>query len=81
MSGNLFQSSLLFVDKVRSQPCSGAPERVIDRVGSCFIDKHCNRLKRLAREKHSSLLHTFLNYNVIMLYNFFVRDLRIFVIS
>ncbi len=58
------------------------------RVGSSPTSKHQTRLKRLAKDKHSSLLRTFVNYvrkkfcnigpSVIKL---FVRNLPIFVIS
>jgi hypothetical protein len=57
------------VGKARSLPYSGAPERFFNRVGSCFTNRHETRLERLAMDKHSSLLRTFVNYGHKKLYN------------
>ncbi len=57
-----FQPSLRFVGKARNVPYSGAPERCFIRVVSGFTRKHQTELERLARDKHSSLLQTFVNY-------------------
>ncbi len=59
------------------------------QAGSMLTCKHQTRLERLARDKHSSLLRTFVNYgrkSFIILgprnaMKSFVRNLQIFVIS
>jgi hypothetical protein len=38
--GRPFNPTLLFVGKARSLPLGGASERVFNRVGSCFTNKH-----------------------------------------
>ncbi len=43
------------------------------RVGSCLNHKHQTRLERLARDKHSSLLGSFVNYGRKKLYNIDTR--------
>jgi hypothetical protein len=40
VAGKPFQPSLVFVGKARSLPYRGASERLINRVGSCFTNKH-----------------------------------------
>jgi hypothetical protein len=62
-------SLVLFVGKGRSLPYSGAPERFFNRVGSCFTNRHYTKLERLAMDKHSSLLRTFVNYGRKKFYN------------
>jgi hypothetical protein len=57
-----FLASLMFVGKARN------PERFFTRVGSSLANKHKTKLKRLARDKHSSLLQT-VNYECKKLYN------------
>ncbi len=58
-----FKLSLMFVSKARSPPLSGAPERCFTRLPSGFTQKDQIWLERLARDKHSSLLRTFVNYD------------------
>ncbi len=48
----------MFVGKARSLTKSGTHER----EGSCITCEYYIRLERLARDKHSSLIGTFLNY-------------------
>ncbi len=62
VSGKPFQPSLEFVGKARSLSQSGAPERLLNRVGSGLTHKDKTRLERLARDKHSSLLRKSINY-------------------
>ncbi len=57
-----FQTSLLFVGKARSLSQSVTYERFLNRVGSCFTNKHYTRREKLARDKHPSLLRKFVNY-------------------
>jgi len=52
------------VDKARSLPKSGAPDRCFTLEGSGLTLKHLTRLERPAREEHSSLLQTFVNYGL-----------------
>jgi len=52
-----------------SNKMSRAPERFFNRVSSYFINKHWTKLERLARDKHSSLLRTFVNYDRKLFYN------------
>ncbi len=61
--GKLFQPSLMFVGSSKGLPCSGAPERCFTLVGPGLACKHWTRQERLAREKHSSLLQTSINYD------------------
>jgi hypothetical protein len=60
--GTPFQPCLIIVGEARSLTLSGAPERCFTWVGSGITRKYYNRLERLARDKHSSLLHKFANY-------------------
>jgi hypothetical protein len=53
----------MFVGKARSTPKSGALERCFSRVDSSLSHKHQTKVKRLAGDKHSSLLQTFVNYS------------------
>ncbi len=83
--------TLMFVGKARSLPQSGAHERCITLVGSVLNHNNQTRLERPARDQHSSLLRTFVNYGRKKVYNtepwgqcyktFFVRDLQISVLS
>jgi hypothetical protein len=52
----------MFVGKARN------PERFFTRVDSSLAHKHETKLKKLAREKHSSLLQT-VNYGCKKFYN------------
>jgi len=54
-----FQANLMFVSKARS----GVPERCFTRVGSNLTHKHYTKLEKSARDKHSSLSQTFVNYS------------------
>ncbi len=72
--GKHFQTSLLFVGKVRSLPYSGAPESLFNRAGSCFANRQLTRLKSLAMDKHSSLLRTFVNYGRKKFYNIWAQS-------
>jgi hypothetical protein len=65
----------MFVGKARSQPSIGAPEKFFT-PGRCFSElgfgptpKHQTRLERLARDKRSSLLRKFVNYDRKRFYN------------
>ncbi len=60
--GKPFQSSQLFVGKARSLT-RGESERFFNRAGSCFTNKHYTKLERLARDKRSSFVRTFIYYN------------------
>ncbi len=51
-----------FVGKAKSLPWSGAPERYFILLSSSFTHKWDTWLKRPVRDKHSSLLQTFVNY-------------------
>jgi hypothetical protein len=46
----------MFVVKAKGLPYSGVPKRTFNVIVSSLICKHLIRLKRLARDKHSSLL-------------------------
>jgi hypothetical protein len=59
-----FQPGLMFTGKSRAYP-NEAPLR----LAPGFTHKHCTRLERLARDKHSSLLRKFVNYNCKKFYN------------
>ncbi len=50
-------------------PQSGAPERCFTQVVSILTHKHQTKLERSARDKHSSLLRTFVKYNHKKFYN------------
>ncbi len=84
--------TLMFVGMARSLPQIGAHERcIITLVGSVLNHNNQTRLERPARDQHSSLLRTFVNYGHKKFYNtepwgqcyktFLVRDLRISVLS
>ncbi len=62
VTGKPFQPSLIFVGKARSLKYSGAPERCFSQIGFGLIHFHFSWLERLARDKRSSLLQTFVNY-------------------
>ncbi len=64
-----FQPSLMFVGKARSLPESGVLFGCSTQVGYSLTHKHQSRLERLARDKHSSLLRTFVNYGRKKFYN------------
>jgi hypothetical protein len=55
----------LFLGKDGSLPCSGETQTQFVRVGSVLTRKKSTRLERPAKEKHSSLLQTFVNYDNI----------------
>jgi hypothetical protein len=57
-----FQPCLMYVDKATSLPSSEAPEKFFTRVSFSHTRKHKTGVKRLARDKHSSLLRTLINY-------------------
>jgi hypothetical protein len=67
--GKPFQPGLIFVGKARSLPYIGASERLFNRIGSCFTNKHWTRLERLNRSKYSSLLLKFVTYGRKKFYN------------
>ncbi len=82
--GKPFQPSLVFVGKARSLPKSGALERSFTRVGSGLTHKIQDRLERLARDKHPSLLHQFVCYGRNKCYDtgpYSVRLLLVFQMS
>ncbi len=47
----------------RAQPLWGALFRCSSQVGSGLTQNHWNRINKLSKDKHSSLLETFVNYN------------------
>ncbi len=55
--GKLYQPGLVYC-----LCASRAHERLFSRIGFYFTNKHWTKLERLARDEHSSLLQTFLNY-------------------
>jgi hypothetical protein len=59
----------MLVDKLRSLPESGAPERWFCWGGSSLFGKYKTRLERLAKDKHSSLLQKLINYGHKKVYN------------
>jgi hypothetical protein len=61
--GRPFLPNLMFVGRARSQPFCGVPERCFTNVLSSFAHIHSARLERLTRDKQSSLLQTFVNYD------------------
>ncbi len=67
--GRRFQLSLMFEGKARSLPKSGAPERYLNQVRCSLTCKHYTGMERLARNKHSSFLQTFVNYTCKKFYN------------
>ncbi len=68
VTGKPFQPGLIFLSKVVAYT-SEAPFRCYTRVGCCLTGDHQTRLKRLASDKHSSLLRTFVNYGSTKFYN------------
>jgi hypothetical protein len=52
----------MFFGKSRGLPKCGATERYFNWVSSSLTSKHQTRMVRLAGDKHSSLLQTFVNY-------------------
>jgi hypothetical protein len=52
----------MFLGKAMSLLYSGAPERSFTCVGSSLTNKLLPRLDKLAMNKHSSLIQTFINY-------------------
>jgi hypothetical protein len=75
-----FQPSLIFVGKARRVPYSGVPERCLTWVGLSLTCKYYIRLERSARDKHTSLLRSFINYGCKKFYNIgtwscMIRDL------
>ncbi len=59
--GKPFQPCLMCVGKAWSLPYSVAPEKCLIRVGTGFTPKTLD-LAGQARDEHSSLLRTFVNY-------------------
>jgi len=59
--GKPFKPSLMFVGQAGAYP-SEAPFSFFTRVGSGLTHKHLTRLEKLAEDKHSRLLHKFVNY-------------------
>jgi hypothetical protein len=59
----------MLVGEAGSLPLSGAPEKSFTQVDSWLTYKHKTRLVMLARDKHSSLLQTFINYRRTKFYN------------
>ncbi len=55
--GRLFQLGLMFVGMTNNITKSGAPERCFTWIGTGHT-----KLKRHAKDKHSSLLKAFVNY-------------------
>ncbi len=64
-----FPAKSNFVSKTRSLPQSGIPDRGLTQVDSSLICKYYTSLKWLARDKHSSLLRTFVIYSRKKFYN------------
>ncbi len=62
------QPSLMFVDKVRSLLQSGSPERCL------LYSQTSDQTVKAARDKHSSLLLTFVNYSHKKFYNIGPRE-------
>jgi hypothetical protein len=52
----------MFMGKAESLPKSREPESCFTRVGFGLTHEHSTRLARLARDKHSNFLGTFINY-------------------
>jgi len=66
-----------FVCKAKSLPESGAPERCFTWTGSSLTRKHYTKLERIFRNKHSSLLRTFVIYEYKKFYNIEPRTYNI----
>jgi len=64
-----FQPSLMFAGKGTNLPRSRASERYFTQIGSVITRRHLTRLKRLATDKQSNLLRTFVNYGHKKFYN------------
>jgi hypothetical protein len=60
--GKPFQPSVMFVGEGKSLSLSGAPESYFNPIGFSLTCKHCTRLERFARDKHSSLLRKYVKY-------------------
>jgi hypothetical protein len=58
-----FQTCLMFEGKASSLPYSGSPVMCLTRVGSSLNRKYKTRFQRRAKDKHFSLLQTFVNYD------------------
>ncbi len=56
----------MFAGQAGSLPLRAGTERCSTRVGTGLTRKHDTRLERLARDKNSSLLGTFVSYEEIM---------------
>ena len=63
-------SSLAYCLWARPGAYPSASKRFVNRAGSCFTNKHETKVERLVRDKHSSLLRTFVNYGHKKFYNF-----------
>ncbi len=71
----------MFVGKARSLPKSGAPKRCFIWAGSGSTHK-LTRLERLGRDKPSSLLRKFVNYERKKFYNigpWFMNKMKIII--
>ncbi len=67
--GGLFQPKLTFVGKARSLPHYGAGERCFTQIYYILTCKHSTRLEKPAKDKHPSLIRTFINYGRKKCYN------------
>ncbi len=63
-----FKPSLMFMDKARGLSYSRGPEKCFIRISS-GLSKHWTRLVSLAKDKHPSLLKTFIYYVSKKFYN------------
>jgi len=68
----------MFVGKARGLPYSGPPEKCFTRVDDGLARKHWNRLEKLARAEHSSLLQKFVTYGRKKFYNIGHRTTKLF---
>ncbi len=66
--GKLFQPSLMFLAKARSQPKSGAHERLFTRIGSGLTRTQQTRMEKLDRDKHQHIM----NINKIWTKKFYI---------
>ncbi len=62
--GKSFKPSLMFVDKAGVYPSEAT-----SRIGTGLTHKHKTRMEKFARDEHSSLLRTFVNYRHKKFYN------------
>jgi hypothetical protein len=59
----------MLVGKAKSLPLRGISLKCTTWVGSSLFRKHYAKMERLASDKHSSLLRTFVNYGHKKFYN------------